>query len=478
MAYRTQTDKNIQHLQPPQSLETEQTVLGAALKDEMALNQVVEVLASETFFYSPKHQIVYRAMLDLYQKTEPCDITTVANELERQSKLEKVGGRVFLAELVESIVSTSNVKAHARIVLEKFMLRRLIQTSDEISASCYDHDLPVEELLDRAEATIFQISEKRLTKGFVPVRGLVDPAFEDIEQIRSSGGAMGAIKTGFDYLDELSSGFHEGELIIIAGRPSMGKTALALNIAEHVAMVENVGVALFSLEMSAEQLVIRMLCSKARVSQQKVRSGKATDEEMGRLVHAADPVKRAPIFIDDSATLSALEMRAKARRLKAQQNVGLIIVDYLQMMHGAGKYENRQQEMSNISRSLKALAKELELPVVALSQLSRQVEQRGGEKRPVLSDLRESGAIEQDADLVSFIYRPEFYMSDDEKKDARNFDRLGMAELIVAKQRNGPTGTVKLTFVKEYARFENMEIRHQELPPDADPVDGGGYSPF
>lgn len=478
MAYGTQTDKRIEHLQPPQSLETEQTVLGAALKDDMALNQAVEILPSETFFYAPKHQIVYRSMLDLYQKTEPCDITTVANELERQNKLEKVGGRVFLAELVESIVTTSNVKAHARIILEKFMLRRLIQTSDEISSSCYEHDLPVEELLDRAEATIFQISEKRLTKGFIPLADLIDPAFEEIDQLHSPDGDIGGVKTGFEYLDELSNGFHKSDLIIIAGRPSMGKTAIALNIAEHVALVEKVGVAIFSLEMSAEQLVLRMLCSKARVSQQKVRGGKASDEEMGRLVHAADPLKRARIFIDDSPTLSALEMRAKSRRLKAQQDVGLIIVDYLQMMHGTGKYENRQQEMSNISRSLKALAKELEVPVVALSQLSRQVEQRGGEKRPVLSDLRESGAIEQDADLVSFVYRPEFYMTEDEKKDARNFDKLGVAELIIAKQRNGPTGTVRLTFVKEYARFENMEIRHQELPPEADPVDGGGYSPF
>jgi replicative DNA helicase len=464
-------------LSPPSSLDAEQSVLGAILKDADAINDVIEVLDSPRHFYSPKHQLVFEAALELYKRNEPCDITTVVNELRRSDRLGDVGGRVYLVELVEGVVSAANVEAHANIVLEKSVLRRLIQASNEIAHNCYEGGTAVDELLDQAEAGIFQISESRLRQGFIPIDKTVHDVFAQVE---NPDLATGSISTGYRDLDGLTDGLRDGDLVIIAGRPSMGKTAFALNIAEHVAIEKKKGVGIFSLEMSKEQLVTRLLCGRAGVSQQKVRSQRLSEQEKHKLAMSAGRLAEAPIFLDDSPILSALEMRAKARRLKAQQGVSLIIVDYIQMMHASGRLENRQQEIAQISRGMKSLAKELGIPVVGISQLSRMVEQRGGDKRPQLADLRESGAIEQDADVVMFVYRPEFYLSRDERDDPKHADKLGRAEIILSKQRNGPTGSVSLSFRKELARFGNLAPSHRELPAGVTPVedDDEGDVPF
>ncbi|MCK4373221.1 MAG: replicative DNA helicase [candidate division Zixibacteria bacterium] len=478
MAYRTQENKQLDSLQPPQSLEAEQAVLGCILKDVMALHEVVEILTEETVFYSPKHQMVYRAVLELYKRSEPCDITTVSNALLKDDKLTRLGGRVFLVELVEGVAATANAAHYAEIVFDKFLLRRTIEITSEISRSCYRLEQPVSELLDQAEAGIFGLSEKRLRRGFTPISQLIPSTFDQIEQLQSPDSSLVGLKTGFTDFDIMTNGMHKGELIIIAGRPSMGKSALVMNIAEHVAIEHGKTVGVFSVEMSAEALSLRMLCGRARISQQKLRAGKLRDEEWPRLTRAGGPLSKAAIYIDDSPGLTSLEMKAKARRLKGQHDVDLIIIDYIQMVQGSGRWENRQQEIAAISRGLKTLAMELEIPVIACSQLSRQVEQRGGDRRPVLSDLRESGAIEQDADVVAFVYRPELYFSHLEKTDPKYLEAEGKAELIVSKQRNGPTGVVRLAFVKEFARFENLARRPAELPADVEPVGGDEDIPF
>jgi len=478
MAYRTQENKQLDSLQPPQSLEAEQAVLGCILKDVMALHEVVEILTEETVFYSPKHQMVYRAVLELYKRSEPCDITTVSNALLKDDKLTRLGGRVFLVELVEGVAATANAGHYAEIVFDKFLLRRAIEITNEISRSCYSLNQPVTELLDQAEAAIFGLSEKRLRRGFTPISQLIPSTFDQIEQLQSPDSSLVGLKTGFTDFDIMTNGMHKGELIIIAGRPSMGKSALVMNIAEYIAIEQAKTVGVFSVEMSAEALSLRMLCGRARISQQKLRAGKLRDEEWPRLTRAGGPLSKAAIYIDDSPGLTSLEMKAKARRLKGQHDVDLIIIDYIQMVQGSGRWENRQQEIAAISRGLKTLAMELEIPVIACSQLSRQVEQRGGDRRPVLSDLRESGAIEQDADVVAFVYRPELYFSHLEKTDPKYLEVEGKAELIVSKQRNGPTGVVRLAFVKEFARFENLARRPAELPADVEPVGGDEDIPF
>ncbi len=474
MATRAHAEKDISRLQPPQSLDAEQAVLGAVLKDAGAINRAIELLDNSSYFYSPRHQIIYQAVLDLYNRNEPCDITTVSNELARQAQLDKVGGRVYLVELVEGVVSVANVESHATIVLEKSVLRRLIQASSDIVQQCYDGAQAVDDLLDQAEAHIFTISESRLRQGFVPIEGPVHQVWREVENPEL---ARSALSTGYHEIDRLTDGLRNGDLIVIAGRPSMGKTAFALNIVESVAIENKKGVGIFSIEMSREQLVTRMLCGRAGVNQQRVRSQRINEPEKRKLAMTAAKLSESPIFIDDSPLLSALEMRAKARRLKSQHDVGLIIVDYIQMMHASGRLENRQQEIAQISRSMKSLAKELNVPVIAISQLSRMVEQRGGDKRPQLADLRESGAIEQDADVVMFVYRPEFYLSHLEKTDPKYMEVEGKAEIIVAKQRNGPTGVAQLSFRKELARFGNLERGHRELPPGAIPVDRGDPDP-
>ncbi|MFH1372320.1 MAG: replicative DNA helicase [bacterium] len=474
MTYKTTRERTDEHSREPQSIDVERDVIGSILKDAEALHQTIEVLDDEAAFYHPKHRLIYGAILKLYQRSEPCDITTVTNALLDSGNLEQAGGRVHLVELVENVASTANTPRHAEIVKEKYLLRRLIQTSNEIVRSCYSTDETVESLLDHAEQHIFSISEQRLHKGFTSIKELIPSTFEEIEDLQSEDSSLLGVKTGFEKLDEMTNGLHKGDFVIIAGRPSMGKSALAVNIAEHVGVIGKKVVGIFSLEMSMEQLALRMLCGRARISQQRLRARKLRDEEWQKLTIAGGPLSEAPIFIDDSAILTSLEIRAKARRLKAQHGLDLIIVDYIQMVSASGRYENRQQEMAGISRNLKALAKELEIPVIGCSQLSRQVEQRGGEKRPQLSDLRESGAIEQDADVVMFIYRPEHYMLHLERNDPKFKEVERKAEIIMAKQRNGPTGMVILTFLREFARFENMAPSgYREIPAGVEPVEGG-----
>jgi len=475
MAYRAPTDKQTEQLQPPQSIEVEQAVLGAILKDPEAINRVIDVVQDPGDFYAPRHQVIFQAALDLYSRAEPIDITTIVARLQDKEQLDKIGGRVYLVDLVEQVASTGNVESYANIILEKSVLRRLIATSNEILSSCYAVDMPADELLDRAEANIFNISESRLRQGFVPVKSLVDHTMQRIDSMQVSEGGLTGMRTGFHELDAATLGLHNGDLIVIAGRPSMGKTALAVNIAENVATREKdpKTVGIFSIEMSKDALVLRMLCSRARLNQHKVRSGRLSDAEWRKLPIAGAALAGAPLLVDDSPTLSPLDMRAKARRLKVQHGLDLLIVDYIQLMHSNIRVENRQQEISLITRNLKALAKELSIPVIALSQLSRAVEQRGGEKRPQLADLRESGAIEQDADLVLLLYREEFYRSHLDRNDPKFLEVQGQAEVIIAKQRNGPTGIVRLSFVSELARFENLEKQRRELPPDVQPVEGG-----
>ena len=474
MAYRTQTDKQNERLQAPQSIEVEQAVLGAILKDPEAINRVIDIVMDAGDFYAPKHQMIFQAAVDLYSRSEPVDITTIVSCLQDRGHLDKIGGRVYLVDLVEQVASTGNVAAYAKIILEKSVLRRLIATSNEILSSCYAVEMPADELLDRAEANIFNISESRIRQGFVSLKDLAWEVITDINAQQAGDKPLGGLRTGFFDLDEKTLGFHPGDLIIIAGRPSMGKTALAMNIAENIAIEANQPktVGIFSIEMSKEALVLRMLCSLANLNQHTIRSRKLNPSEWIQLTNAGSKLQKAAIFVDDSAMLSPLDLRAKARRLKAQHGLDLIIVDYIQLMHCTTRVENRQQEISLISRNLKSLAKELRVPVVALSQLSRAVEQRGGEKRPQLADLRESGAIEQDADLVLMLYRPEAYLSGVERKDEINRNKLGQAEVIIAKQRNGPTGTVDLHFSSDLAQFRNLEKHHRDLPPNVQPVDG------
>ncbi len=443
-------------LEPPQSIPAEQAVLGSILKEADAINVIIDFFNSEEYFYVPKHKIIFRAILSLYEKNEPCDATTVAEELTRLNELDNVGGRSYLIELIDGVASTANISSYADIIIEKAVLRQLISTSNNIIGNCYEQQDEVGNILDLAEQNIFSISERRLRKGFVRISELLPQTFEQLETYQETKGGLRGIASGFADLDDITAGLHNGDFIVVAGRPSMGKTAFALNIAEYVAINEHLPVGVFSIEMSKEQLALRLLCGRAKINQHKLRSGRLRDDEWSSLTLASGPLSEAGIYIDDSAFLTTLEMRAKARRLKAQHNIGLLVIDYIQMMQSSGRVENRQQEMAMISRSIKGLAKELGIPVVAVSQLSRMVEMRGGDKRPQLSDLRESGAIEQDADVVMFVYRPEFYLSHLDKDDPKLLEVQGKAEILVAKQRNGPTGKVELAFRKEFIRFESL----------------------
>lgn len=445
---------------PPQSIEVEQAVLGAMLLDKEAIGRALESLDKDSF-YRDDHQKIFSAIVDLYDKNQPVDIITVSDELTKRKELDNVGGRVYLLELTEKIATTANIEYHSNIVLEKATLRKLIDTSTHIVSQCYDATLDVDDLLDRAEQGIFNISEKRIKEGFIPIGELLPHTFEAIEEYQKKGGMVTGLSTGFIELDTLTGGLQNSDLIVVASRPSMGKTAFCLSVAEHVAIEEKVPVGVFSLEMVKSQVAQRMLCSRARFSTHKMRTGRISDHEYSNLAVAVGPLAEAPIFIDDTPNIGILQTRAKARRLKAHHDVGLIIVDYLQLMQGPKNAESRQQEISMISRSLKGLSKELNIPVIAVSQLSRKVEDRGGDKRPMLADLRESGAIEQDADVVVFVYRPEFYGIEKFKDGTPS---QGIAEIIVSKHRNGPTGDLRLTFIKDYARFENMEFIHKEIP--------------
>ncbi len=441
---------------PPYSEDAEQAVLAAMLIDQDAVMRAVEVV-DDSMFYAERHRRIFRAMISITERGSVVDPLTLADELSRKGDLEGAGGKDYIGFLVDAVPTAANVEYHAKIVKEKALLRRLIEVSTEIVGEAFNGSQTADELLDLAEQKIFQVAQQRTSEGFSRLKELLWPTMERLEAINASGESVTGVATGFTDLDDLTSGFQPSDLIIVAARPSMGKTAFTLNIAQYAAIEKEKKVAFFSLEMSKESLVQRMLTSEARIDAQKLRKGMLRDDDFPRLARAAGILTNAPIWIDDTAGITLLEMRSKARRLKADQGLDMIIVDYLQLMQGPSNSESRQQEVSQISRGLKALAKELSVPVVALSQLSRAPEQRTGDsKRPQLSDLRESGAIEQDADLIMFIYRPEVYEGPVDK-DGNPLE--GRAEIIVGKQRNGPIGFVNLFFHKSYTRFENFSQR-------------------
>ena len=432
----------------PNSPDAERSVLGAIMLDNRAFNVAQELLTPADFFLE-SHRKVFKVMEQLSERSMAIDILTVKEALESAGDLESVGGTSYVSLLVDGVPKSTNVEYYAKIVKEKAILRNLIEAGTNIVSSCYDTDAPPEELLDHAEASIFKIAGERLKTQFILMKDVASESLKILEQISDHQELLRGIPTGFERFDELTLGLQPGDLIIIAARPSMGKTTFCLNMAEHVGMKTPHKVGIFSLEMSREQLFLRMLCSEARIDAHRLKKGILNNAEITKLRMTFNALSEANIFIDDTPGIGIIEMRAKSRRLKSRYGLDLLILDYLQLMRGRGRYENRNQEVTDITRSLKELAKELRIPVVVVSQLSRAPEQRGADRRPLLSDLRESGAIEQDADVVAFIYREEFYKQDTENK--------GKAEIIIAKQRNGPVDTVNLVFIKEYTRFENLE---------------------
>jgi replicative DNA helicase len=432
----------------PHSLDAEKSVLGAILIRNDAFNDAAELIDSHDFFRDA-HRRIFEKMVALSERGDAIDFITLKEELTRSSELDEVGGPAYIASLADGVPRSANVEYYARIVKEKSTLRNLIHSANKILAEAYEAEQEPDLLLDEAERAIFAIAEDRIRAGFVPLRDLVQSSFTTIEKLQQHKGAVTGVPSGFADLDQLTSGFQRGDLVIVAARPSMGKTSFVLNIAQHLGTATDMTVGFFSLEMSKEQLFIRLLTSEARIDAHRFRTGHLSETDYGRLSHALGALAEAHVFIDDAASIGVLEMRAKARRLQAAHGLDLLVIDYLQLMQGRGRFENRQQEVSAISRSLKGLAKELNIPVIALSQLSRAPESRG-EHRPQLSDLRESGALEQDADVVLFIYRPEVY----DKENTKPEDQ-GVAEIIVGKQRNGPIDTVKLSFLNQFTRFEN-----------------------
>ncbi|HEX2343124.1 MAG TPA: replicative DNA helicase [Vicinamibacterales bacterium] len=433
----------------PHSLDAEKSVLGAILIQNDAFNAAAELIDSRDFFRDA-HRRIFDKMVLLSERGQPIDFITLKEELARGGDLEEVGGPAYITSLADGVPRSTNVEHYARIVKEKSVLRSLIFSANRIITHAYEGEQEADLLLDEAEKAIFEIAEDRIREGFVPLRDLVQQSFATIEQLQQHKGLVTGVPTGFVDLDEMTSGLQPSDLIILAARPSMGKTSLVLNIAQHVGVHAGMTVGFFSLEMSKEQLFLRLLTSEARIDAHRFRSGHLAEKDYGKLSHALGTLAEAKVYIDDSAAVGVLEMRAKARRLMAEHGLHLLIVDYIQLMQGRGRFENRQHELASISRSLKGLAKELNVPIIALSQLSRAPESRS-DHRPQLSDLRESGALEQDADVVLFIYREDVY-------DA-NEENAGVAELIVGKQRNGPTGTLKLAFIREHTRFENLANR-------------------
>ena len=442
---------------PPQDMEAEMSVLGGILLENEALNKVLELLTAEDF-YRESHGKIFAAMTELSEHGEPLDLVTVRSALEKRGELDAVGGMDYLAMLVDFVPTAANIVYYSRLVKEKSLQRRLIRVATEIAQRGYEGG-DVEVTLDWAEKLIFEISNQRNRSSWQAVKELIPPVLKKIEVLSVRQESVTGVPTGFKDLDRLTAGFQPSDLIIIAGRPSMGKTAFALNIVEYAALEHNIPTVIFSLEMGQNQLVMRMLCSLARVDANRMRTGQLGEKDYQPILRAAGRLDAAPIYIDETAAISALELRSKARRLKADKGIGLVVVDYLQLMQGRNNEESRQQEISDISRSLKALAKELQIPVVALSQLNRSLENRN-DKRPMLSDLRESGAIEQDADVIMFVYRDAVYC-----EDCRDHNKVctkgheNDAEIIVGKQRNGPIGTVHLTFLGSYTRFENQSRR-------------------
>jgi replicative DNA helicase len=431
---------------PPQNIEAEQSVLGGILLEPEALSRILEIL-QEDDFYREGHRKIFSSMVALYQKGTPVDLITLTEFLLTRQNLEGIGGASYLTSLTDAIPSAVNIEVYARIVREKSILRRLINITTEIASKSYQFSGEVEDILDQAEKSIFEITAAKITPHIYPLSEVIKDSFHTIEALYERKERISGVPTGFTKLDQMTSGFQPSDLIIIAGRPSMGKTAFALDIARNAATLAEIPAVIFSLEMSRQQLAIRMLCSEARVDSYKLRSGFIGERDWPRLTNAAGILSEAPIYIDDSPALTVLQMRAKARRLKSEKGLGLVVVDYLQLMSGRGGSDRREQEISEISRSLKALAKELNIPVVALSQLNRKVEDRT-DRRPFMADLRESGAIEQDADVILFIYRDEMYDENSKQK--------GTAEIIIGKQRNGPVGKITLAFIDQYTRFENL----------------------
>jgi len=458
-----QTEVPLQKL-PPQNIEAEQMVLGAVLIENDSLNNVMSLLSSEDF-YKDIHRRIYAVMIEMFERREAIDLVTLTDSLRGKVALETVGGASYLANLVSLVPTAANIKYHAKIIREKSVLRRLIHASTDIITQCYDDSRTVEsidELLNTAERSIFDIAQKKIGEAFSPLKNIVGHSFKMVEDLYERKEMITGIPTGFVDLDHLTSGLQPSDLIIVAGRPSMGKTAFCLNVAAYAAVEKQKIVAFFSLEMSKEALGLRLLGSEARVDAHRLRTGHLTERDWTPLANAAGRLSEAPVYIDDTAALSVLEMQAKSRRLKAEHGLDLIIVDYLQLMRGRQNESSREQEISNISRSLKMLAKDLKVPVIALSQLNRAVETRPGkEKRPMLADLRESGAIEQDADVILFIYRDEVYNKCECPHEGDCLcGRRGVAEVIVGKQRNGPIGKVDLTYINRFTRFENTEKRN------------------
>jgi len=432
---------------PPQNVEAEQSVLGSMMLDRDVIPTVTEILKPEDF-YRQDHVEIYEAIMDLFERAEPVDIITVSDQLRLRGSLDNAGGLEYLTHLVNSVPTTANVRHYSKIVEEKALLRKLIRTSTDIVNLGYEANEEVEYVLDKAEKNIFDILQKRNLKGMSPIKDVLVDTFNRLEELYNNKGHITGVPTGFADLDFKTAGLQNSDLILIAARPAMGKTAFALNIAQHAAVHARVPVAIFNLEMSKDQLVNRMLCSEAMVDSQRMRTGKLEDDDWTKIAHALGPMSDAPIYIDDTPGVTIMDIRAKCRRLKLERNLGLIVIDYLQLMQGRGKNESRQQEVSEMSRGLKILAKELNVPIITLSQLSRAAETRT-DHRPMLSDLRESGAIEQDADIVMFIYRDDYYNPDTEKKN--------VAEVILAKHRNGSTGTVELAWLGQFTKFANLE---------------------
>ncbi len=437
---------------PPQNIEAEQSILGAVLLENEALAAAIEILTPDDF-YKDAHKKIFIAMLDLYEKNEPIDLITLTEQLNRKEQLDEVGGASYLSAIVSMVPTAANARYHSKIIKEKATLRNLISTATSIITMSYDAEHDINELLDLAETKIFNISEKMVKQSYVHVRDVLKDTIEMVDKLYNKKELITGLPTGFIDLDEATTGFHPGDLIVIGARPGMGKTAFCLNIVTHAAIEEKRPIAVFSLEMTKEQLVLRMICAEAEVDSKAVRSGYHSKEDYRKLVNAAGRLADAPIYIDDTFN-SVLDIRAKARRLKAEHGLAMIVIDYLQLMGGVGSHIAREQVISDISRSLKALAKDLSVPVVVISQLNRSCEMRGENKRPMVADLRESGAIEQDADTILFLYRDDYYRIKDAKK--------GVAELIIAKQRNGPTKTIELTFLDKYTKFKNY-IDHDEF---------------
>ncbi|ASW44395.1 replicative DNA helicase [Clostridium isatidis] len=436
----------------PQSLEAEQSVIGSMIIDKEAISKALEKLNEEDF-YRDGHKVIFRAIKEMYSEDMAVDLVTLLEYLKSTEKLEKAGGVTYISEVTSSVITTANLDAYIKIVEDKSMLRKLIKSSTAIIEESYNKQDKVNEVIDFAQKKIFDITDTKNTSEYESLSTVLERGFLEIERLFNNRGAITGVGSGIRDLDAKTSGFQKGDMVLIAARPSMGKTTFALNIAEHAALVENKSVVIFSLEMSKEQLAYKLLCSEANVDMLKLRTGNLDDDDWERIARATGPLSKAKIFIDDTAGLSVMEMRSKCRKIKMEHGIDLILIDYLQLMSGSSGSESRQQEVSEISRSIKALAKEMQCPVIALSQLSRAPEQRA-DHRPMLSDLRESGSIEQDADLVMFLYRDEYYNKETEEK--------GIGECIIAKQRNGPVGTVKMAWIGSHSKFANLEMVYKE----------------